>query len=177
MSDEYRYLIVPPMTPGELMRQHEFECEMRIGVDEHGSVKAWADHLFKQRQEDPDRKIARRIMGMLSSGKRSIPGVPLYPKKKMILEDNELGMFFCCVAKFDGWHEELERVRKVQLDASTKLHSIERLLILEDEAIYSLIPQYREWGRILIDQNADTGYEKAVADFLVANPDKSIKPL
>ena len=171
VDDESYDRLIVPMSRGELMRQHEFECERRAGIEQFGSDEAWRNHLNKKRVSDIDRKLARIITGILKRSRSSIDGSRGFPNDKFILRDIELSNFFCSVAASDGWLEERERVEAIQRAAAEKIYSHERILVLECEAIYSLIPQYRGWGRYLMDKGIDTGYAAALTSHQARHPE------
>ena len=89
----------------------------------------------------------------------------------MILKDAPLAVYFISVAKHDGWSEERRRISEIQRKAIKAEKSSERLLAYEHEAIYALLPTYRYFGKLLIDQGIDTMLDDVRECFAEKYPD------
>ncbi|MEI7607541.1 MAG: hypothetical protein WCJ64_09160 [Rhodospirillaceae bacterium] len=156
---------------GDMIRQHEYECDLQIAISEFGSVEAWRDHLNLTRRLDPDRKIAKAIESLIYNGHYSPQGTLSPRKKALILKDKNLAVYFISVARHDGWSEERRRISEVQKMAVRAEKTSDRLLAFEHEAIYYLLPTYRYFGKLLIDQGIDTMLDDVVEFFAEKHPD------
>lgn len=58
------------LSTGDMIRQHEYECDLQIAIAEFGSIEAWRAHLNLIRRLDPDRKIAKAVESLSYSGHR-----------------------------------------------------------------------------------------------------------
>ena len=122
----------------------------------HGSIEAYNRFVTLERQLDTDRALARSIMSLFRSGHyRELGHLARYDKRR-ILQDRNITAYFISVAKSgeDGWREEKLRIVSHQRAAGRSHDSALRLQSFEHEAIYHMIPQWRQWGRLLMQSNA-----------------------
>ena len=159
------------LSTGDMIRQHEYECDLQIAISEFGSIEAWRDHLNLVRRLDPDRKIAKAVESLIYNGHYSPHGTLSPRKKALILKDAPLAVYFISVAKNDGWSEERRRISEIQRKAIRAEKSSDRLLAYEHEAIYCLLPTYRYFGKLLIDQGIDTMLDEVIECFIEKYPD------
>ena len=159
------------LSTGDMIRQHEYECDLQIAIAEFGSIEAWRAHLNLIRRLDPDRKIAKAVESLIYNGHYSPHGTLSPRKKALILKDAPLAVYFISVAKNDGWSEERRRISEIQRKAIRAEKSSDRLLAYEHEAIYCLLPTYRYFGKLLIDQGIDTMLDDVIECFAEKHPD------
>jgi len=139
----------------EIARQ-ALEAELHDGAAEHGSVDAYLEHIRLQRQLDGDRRLASAVASLLRGGGAKAVGTLHPAQKRRLLRDRELAAYWVSVARAGdaGWAEERTRVRQHQHRALRSSEPEKRLGAFEREAIRRLVPQWRAWGRLLLEADA-----------------------
>lgn len=149
MADQHTQVVLDDIRQALVERRR---LETRAVMEFHGGQQGWFDACRRRNFGDPDRQLARVVVRLLRAA--GDPG-PLrcHPADLLRLTtDAPLTAFWKSVsaAGRDGWREERQRVKAVASEAAASGDRGERLLALDVNAVMSLMPTYRTWGRMLL---------------------------
>ena len=117
-----------------------------------GGQQGWFDACRRRNFADQERQLARVLVRLLRAAADAGPLRCRDADMRRLEADPQVLAFWRSVAASgpDGWREERRRVKEVENEAVRSPDPVERLLALDVNAVRSLLPTYRAWGRMLM---------------------------
>jgi hypothetical protein len=146
----------PPMTAEEhyaAMRDElaeEFRRRRQEGIDAmiklYGGVEAYEAACRRQRAADPDHRLARIVLRLIRNR-----GLTNRFDIECLAADKPLAAYFASVAEAGdlAFMDERRRIRQVIRESTVDMRG-ERYPIFDVDAVWELLPIWREWGSALL---------------------------
>lgn len=134
-----------------LMERRQQDLAAMVAL--HGGLDGWFAECRARKANDPGYQMARSILRFLRSGGDPGPLAGKAVDRARLATDPALNAFWQSVAQGgpEAWTEERLRIKAVEEEALQSADPEERMLGLDVNAVRSLLPIYRVWGRMLLD--------------------------
>lgn len=149
MPDDHTQVVMDEIQRALIERQQHAATTM---MQLYGGQQKYFDACRRARAADGDLQLARIILRLLRAG--GDPGPLRCHRIHMGILEAEpavLAYWRCAAAAGrEGWREERQRIKAVQQATVVSADPDERALAIDVNAIKSLMPTYRAWGRLLL---------------------------
>lgn len=119
----------------------------------HGGLEDWFAECRARKAADPEHQMAWSVLRFLRLRGDAGPLAGRAVDRARLATDPALHAYWQSVAQGgpEAWTEERLRVKAVEEHALQSGDPKERMLGLDVNAVKSLLPTYRAWGRMLLD--------------------------